>query len=223
MKLTLLCNAGLALETSDSMLLVDLPNREFAPFFTLPEPVWERILARIPPYDKVCGFWFTHNHPDHCNWDKVHVYQNRWPQVPVFLPDDFTQTGTVAMGSFRMEYQRMDHAPIPDAPPHVVTWLTAGGKSLYLAADAALDVNAHRAFLRGRRADAAVWNSMFLSRTDTRELLREVSSRNYIYHMPAEKPDITGLWRKVDLNFKRFADELDGVTVWDCYPSEVLL
>lgn len=221
MKLTLLCNAGLALETENAMLLVDVPNQEFAPFFTLPDVTWQTILKRQPPYDKVCGLWFTHNHPDHCDVEKVQEYCRCWSEIPMFLPNEATNAGLVKMGPFTLEYQRVDHAPIPQTPPHVVTWITVGERSLYLAADAALDVNVHRAFLRGRRADVAIWNSMYLSRPDTRALLREVSSRNYICHMPAQRPDNAGLWRKLELNFQRFGSELAGVTVWDTYPSEI--
>ena len=220
MKLTLLCNAGLALEAENAMLLVDLPNQAFPPFYALPDDLWERILDREPPYDRVCGFWFTHDHPDHCDLDKVRAYQQRWPEIPVFLPEEKMVRGTVNIGPFRMEYRRMPHAPIPDPPPHVVTWVTAGERSVYLAADAVLDADAHRAFLKGRKADGAVWNSMYLSRPETRALLRETADRNFICHMPAQRPDSEGLWRKLEMNFKRFGPELETVTVWDAYPSE---
>ena len=53
MKITLLCNAGLALETDDAMLLVDLPNAPLEPFYTLPEHTWQQILNREKSFDKV--------------------------------------------------------------------------------------------------------------------------------------------------------------------------
>ena len=220
MKITLLCNAGLALETESSVLLVDAPNRESPPFFQLPDSLWRRILRKEAPYDKVCGFWFTHDHPDHFDRDRMMEYLPRWPKTKVFLPTEGTEGGHARMGPFAIEYRRMDHAPIPNAPPHVVTWIETGEGSVYLAADAALDADAHRDFLRGRKADAAVWNSMYLSRPETRALLRDAANRNYICHMPGQRPDDAGLWRKLEMNFKRFGPELENVTVWDAYPSE---
>ena len=87
----------------------------------------------------------------------------------------------------------MKHAPIPNAPAHVVTWIETGEGSVYLAADAELDPERHREVLKNRTADAAVWNSMYLSRPETRSLMKDAGKQNYIYHMPAERPDCAGL------------------------------
>ena len=193
MKLTLLCNAGLAIETKDAMLLVDVPNQETPPFYGLPDNVWQSILLREVPYNKVCGFWFTHDHSDHFDQERMKAYLNRWPKVSVFLPGDTTQGGRVRMGPFTLEYHRMKHAPIPNAPAHVVTWIETGEGSVYLAADAELDPERHREVLKNRTADAAVWNSMYLSRPETRSLMKDAGKQNYIYHMPAERPDCAGL------------------------------
>lgn len=219
MKLTLLCNAGFALELPDAMLLVDAPNREIASFYALPEETWQKILNKEPPYDKVCGFWFTHDHPDHFDRNRMEAYLARWPKTPVFLPVETTATGRARMGPFTIEYCRMDHAPIPGAPPHVVSLITAGKEQLYVSADAALIPALHRAFLRQRKADAALWNSMYLSRPETRALMQETTTRNYIYHMPKDHPDREGLWRKLEINFNRSAAELQTVTVLEDYPS----
>lgn len=220
MKLTLLCNAGLAVETEDAMLLVDVPNQEIAGFYRLPDELWQKILDHVPPFDKVCGFWFTHDHPDHFDRIRMEQYLARWPGTKVFLPDVLTQGGRARIGPFVMEYKRIDHAPIAGAPPHVVCRIEAGEKSVYISGDAALDEQAHRAFLRGRKSDAAVWNSMYLSRPDTRALLKDAADRNFICHMPQARPDGMGLWRKLEVNFTRYAEELHTVTVWEQYPSQ---
>lgn len=223
MKLTLLCNAGLALETEGAMVLVDVPNGQQPPFYTIPDALWQQIFDRIPPYDRVCGLWITHDHPDHCHRQKLMAYHARWPQVPVFLPDYFPATGKVHMGPFVMQYRRVDHAPIVDPPVHVVTLVQVGERTIYLPADAALDPQPHREFLQGRVCDAAVWNSMYLSRPENRQLLRETAKRNFIYHMPEEKPDSWGLWKKLAHNLQRYGPELQSVTVLDQYPSTVEL
>lgn len=221
MKLTLLCNAGIALETDSAMLLVDLPNRNAPPFYPLPESTWLEILNRVPPYDKVCGVWITHDHPDHCNREKLREYEKKWPSIPVFFPGASHVRGKGSLGPFRIQYQRFPHAPIPDPPPHVVTWVEAEGCGIYLAADAALDPQQHRSFLHGRKADVAVWNSMYLSRPETRALLAEAACRNLIYHMPAQRPDEEGLWAKLEKNMARYGSELKTVTVLDRYPTEI--
>ena len=223
MKLTLLCNAGLAIETEDAMLLVDLPNTPLEPFYTLPEEIWQQILNRQPPYDKVCGFWFTHLHPDHWNREKVEEYCRRWPEIPCYMPQERIIKGKVSIGPFAIRFQRMDHAPIANAPPHVVTMITTGEGSVYLPADAVLDAEQHSCFLGGIQCDAAVWNAMFLSQPETRELMHNAAKRSFVYHMPAQKPDSMGLWRKLEKNLQRHGSELVGVVIWDMYPSSVII
>ena len=92
-----------------------------------------------------------------------------------------------------------------------------------MTADANLEPQMHRNFLNGRRADAAFWNSMYLSKPETRQILQQSAAQNYIYHMPKTRPDANGLWRKCENNFKRYGNELGHVTVIDHYPMDIEL
>lgn len=219
MQITLLCNAGLALEHENSVLLVDVLNGNTEPFCTLSNETWQEILNHTGSFENICGLYFTHEHTDHCDRSKVEDYISRWNQTPLFIPQESSIQGTLKMGPFVIHYARMDHAPMDvPTPPHVVTWISAGGKSVYLAADAKLDAEAHRRFLNGRKADIAFWNSMYLSQAATRQLMKKAAQKNYIYHMPEDKPDHFGLWRKCEKNLQRYGTELDTVTVIDRYP-----
>lgn len=217
MKITFLCNAGLAIETDENVLLVDLPNDPVEPFYVLPEGIWRDICAGKAFCNKVCGFYFTHDHGDHLSKARLLEYPR---QVPVFIPGENDKNGCIHIGSFQIEYQSVPHAPIEDPPAHVVSLIYAGGNRIYLAADATLDASAHDAFLRGRTADIGIWNPMYLSRPETRVLMKRAAVRNFIYHMPL-KPDEYGLWKKCERNLERYAEELDGVTVIDRYPTEL--
>lgn len=222
MKITLLCNAGLALTCEGETLLIDAPNGEMEPFFAIKEDLWQKITGNRSPFENVCGLYFTHDHPDHYDRKKVEEYLTRCPETPVFLPAENMEQGSVTMGPFKISYQQLDHAPMEEkTPPHVVTWIQAGTQSVYIAADAKLDTESHRAFLGEKKADIAFWNSMYLSQPQTRQLLRDAAVRNYIYHMPENDPDGYGLWRKCDRNLQRYGDELKTVTVVRCYPYEI--
>lgn len=222
MHISVLCSAGLAITCQDATLLVDLPNESFLPFYTLTQTQWEPILRRNEPYENVCALYFTHTHPDHYDQGRVEAYRNAWPDIPCFLPQEHPEEGVFRAGPFEISYCRLEHAPMDEpVPPHVVTWIRAGEQTLYVAADAKLDLEVHRSFLRGRRADAAFWNSMYLSRPETRQLLQETAARNYIYHMPQTRPDNFGLWKKCENNCRRYADELCHVTVIEHYPWEI--
>ena len=87
------------------------------------------------------------------------------------------------------------------------------------APDAAPDAEAHRRILNGRTADAAFWNSQYLSYPETRALLRGCAGVSYIYHMPVDDADVSGIRRKCERNMQRFGAELPNVRVLTHYPS----
>lgn len=222
MNVTLLCNAGLALECDGETLLIDLPNRDLPPFYPLPEDIWGKIMIGERPYDRVCGLYFSHDHPDHMHEVKLSAYQAAHPDIPVFAPAFGEDEGVIEMGPFLIRWKLAPHAPLPwPLPPHVVSWIEADGESLYLPADAALDIQVHEAFLAGRKAGRAIWNAMYLSRPETRELMRCAAKRNYIYHMPADHNDEAGIWRKCRSNLQRYTDELRDIVIMDRYPYEI--
>lgn len=221
MEITLLCNAGLSILHQGETLLIDLPNLPGAPFYALPELTWDAIRKDIPPFDNVCGFFFTHDHPDHYDAVKLQAYKEKHTQIPVFLPDCVNApVGTIQMGHYKIEYFAFDHAPIENAPAHVVAVIHAGEQMIYISGDAALDCPKHRNVLGGRNMDLAVWTSMYLSRQETRELLNEVAEQNLIYHMP-EKPDDFGLWKKCDKNIDRYGREMRKIIVPETYPATI--
>lgn len=222
LELTLLCNAGMALDDGTDILLIDVPNMPSPPFYTIPESIWLRILNREPPYDRVCGLYFTHTHPDHCCPGAVRKYHTRHPEIPVIIPGE--GSGTVRIKGFTVQYQSFPHAPLPEGePPHAVTWLSAGGKTLYIAADAAPDWQLHRRFLAGRKASCGIWNASYLSYPQSRALLAEAAEHNLIYHMPKERPDASGIWKKCEANFRRYPEELHNVEVLEQTPVPQIL
>lgn len=222
MQITVLCNAGLALSYEGNTLLIDAPNETIAPFCQLDDDEWNRIINHEPPYNQICGFWFTHEHPDHYSKEKISAYLNRWPETPVFVPQKEVR-GKFCIGPFVIEYQRFDHAPMDvPVPPHVVTLISAGNRTVYIAADAKLDVEAHKSFLKGQQVDIAFWNSMYLSRPETRNLLQSAAKQNYIYHMPETRPDSYGLWRKLEKNLEHYKDELITTEIIAEYPCRII-
>ncbi len=222
MTLTLLCNAGLALHHKGHTLLIDLPNCDLHPYYSLPEETWHQILNLQSPYDGLCGLYFTHNHPDHCDPEKVQAFKERHPEIPVSFPEDYEEHGTLQWGPFEIEYQAVPHTPLPfQEPPHRVTWIRAGDTTVYVAGDAILETQYHADFLKGRIADIGIWNSMFLSRTETRALLQQAAKKTYIYHLPLPGTEDRGIWRKCNNNFQRHPEELKGIQVMDHYPANM--
>ena len=217
LELTFICNAGLALTYAGKTLVIDAPNMDHPPFRYLTDEAWDDICKRMD----ICGFFYSHDHPDHLDRQRLLSYLDKRQDAMCYIPYE-SSGGRMDIGPFRINYHPIPHAPLPDAPPHLVALIEAGDKAVYIAADAALETALHRDVLCGRRVDAAIWTPMYLSRADTRMLMAEVAAYNYIYHMPA-RPDMGGMWKKCEKNFERYGEALTGVRVIENYPETIVI
>lgn len=226
MRAELLCSCGLLLEHAGSRILIDAPNGAIPPFYRLPEPVMQELLSASGRFSNLCGLFFTHRHLDHCDPQRVEALLRARGSLSLFMPEaDMPETVVVTAGPFTVECHRFPHICVPKIPDaaHFVLLVTAGASSVYVTADAALDVQRHLAILNGRIPDAAFWNSQYLSYPETRALLREHARQNYVYHMPEGPADPSGIRRKCARNFERHAAELPNVTPLLDYPAALSL
>lgn len=224
MKITLVCNCGLLFEAQGHRILIDGLNSPLAPFYELPQADFEAVLKGEAPYDGPLAIGFTHTHADHFCRDKLRRVLEARKDVRSFVPDASTpEQGRAKFGPFAVEFHKFVHTPVPENLwcEHYVLLVEAEGKRVYVTADAAPDAARHREILNSRRCDAAFWNGQYLSHPQKRELLREVSDRNYVYHIPLDPIDASGIRRKCERNMERFPQELEGVTLLEQYPSEL--
>lgn len=225
MRLTLVSSCGLVLESAGQTLLVDALAKNFRCFYGLPMEEYRRMLDAQGPYATLCGVICTHAHPDHYNATRTGALCAA-RGIAAFVPEDRTPPELhMQMGPFAVEYHSIPHTPVAgwDTVANGVFYITDGSRSVYLTADAAPEVQRHRQILHGRRVDAAFWNGQYLSQALTRELLRETAEKNYIYHIPIDAEDVSGIRRKCEKNMTRFAQELRSVTLLERYPTEIVL
>lgn len=222
MRITLVCSCGLLMESSGQKLLVDAPNSPLAPFYAFPDQELQKLISAQPPYDGALALAFTHAHEDHLCREKLRRVLDARPQTKVLLPDHaFPDTGEVHLGDFCVEFHRFAHIAVPKnlMTDHFVLLVKCGGEKVYITADATPDAERHRMVLAGRRCDVAFWNGLHLSYVETRTLMREAAEKNYVYHVPVDPADTSGIRRKCERNMQRFASELAGVVVLDRYPA----
>lgn len=225
MKVTLLSSCGLALCAEGQTLLIDALNKSFRCFYGLPVAEFEKMLAGTGDYAGLCGVVSTHAHPDHYNESRTRALCAA-RSVPSFVPRaDTPPCQTLQFGPFTVECHRFAHTPVAgwDQVTHGVLFITAGQTSVYLTADARPDVAQHRAILAGRRATAAFWNGQYLSHPQTRALLAEAAEKNYVYHIPVDPADRSGIRRKCEINLARFGPELSHTTLLRQYPTQLHL
>ena len=227
MKITLLANCGLAIEQNGNVLLIDTPNGSFAQYEVLPESELDKICSREAPYEYGVSLAYTHKHSDHYSSAKVQRVAEAGSLRSFFAPVEQTPWHGVLedFGGFRLEYFRIEHTPLPPDLmwPHCVYLIEADGKRIYVTGDAAPDAPLHSSFLAGRRCDCAFWNGQYLSHPETRVLLHQTAKRNYIYHIPADEPDVMGIRRKAERNMQRVADDLYDTELLEKYPTVIEL
>lgn len=220
MKITLVCNCGLVLTHPEGTLLLDAVNGAYGGYCALPDAEYARM--QTGEYGKICGILASHRHEDHYDAVRVQRLAER-TGAPVFVPDAQTQARVFArFGPFAVEFHRIPHMDLPDQPPcgHGVFVISDGARTIYAAADADPQPTRHRQILAGRRIDAAFWSVPYLLYTETRALMREISEKSYVYHLPPA-PDARGVRRKCARCMQRYADELPGVTLLEEYPSQI--
>lgn len=224
MKVTLVCSCGLLLEQDDSAILVDAPNCDFPPFEHFPDAAMADALQGRDAYSNLKGIYFTHMHPDHCDPQAANQIRRAREGVTCFIPDEtMPKHFVLKSGAFRIECCRIPHTPVTGypEPPHYTFWISAGGKSVYVAADAAPDTEIHEEYRRGRVADAAFWNGQYLSHPETRSLLVRCAVQNFVYHIPMDEADLSGIRRKCNSNMSRFSAELQSVRLLTQYPFQI--
>ncbi len=225
MKITLLSNCGLALCAEGQTLLVDALNKNFRCFSGLPVAEFEKMLAGEGDYAALCGVVSTHAHPDHYNESRTRALCAARGCASFVPRADTPPCQTLQFGAFTVECHRFAHTPVEgwDQLAHGVLLITAGQTSIYLTADARPDVAQHRAILAGRRVSAAFWNGQYLSHPHTRALLAEAAEQNYVYHIPVDPSDESGIRRKCETNMTRHAAELANTTLLRHYPTQLTL
>ena len=224
MKITLICNCGLALESGGQTLLLDALTQELAPFYRAPEKTRREIIAGEGEYASVCGLLFTHLHPDHFDREAAEEFSARHKNALVYIPSRREPAPeTLSIGSFTVELHRVRHTQVAGYGKSTVDVMIVSceGNCVYVASDTAPEAAIHESVLRGRKVDAAFWNGEMLLYKPEREALCRFAAQNFIYHIPGDPQD--GFRRKLERLRGRYPAELETVRLLGDYPSEIIL
>lgn len=223
MKCSVLCSCGVFLRGEKGAILIDAPNEQYAPYEGLSDEELEKILYSQYPYNVPLCIAFTHLHPDHYSEEKLHRILDARPNTEVILPSDTPQKVSLFGGAFTFESYPVKHTKAPgfDEILHNVFFIS-GEISAYVGADAHFEPSLHDAFLQGRQAEFCFFNAQFLSYPQTRKLILGSGRRRFIYHIPLDDADVSGIRRKALHNMQRVGAEMPDTTLILSYPYEIV-
>lgn len=217
-------NCGCCLFDGNAAILLDAPNGLHTVFDPVSDELFDTMLAKQPPFDLLCAAFFTHRHSDHYNKKRLRMLQDAFPELFVFSPSGATGSGGVfTADSFRVEYSAVHHsgAEFSDVP-HVVYWISSGGKQIYFSGDSVWDKQTHLNIWNGRVPDAAIWNPNFINHPDSRELM-QMCKTNILCHLPIVSEDVLGVGRKARSSAERYGETIPSLTCITEYPTTVEL
>ena len=225
MRITLLCSCGLLIEEGHHKLAVDLPCADLPPFAPLTPQDKAHFLNALPPFDALSGIVFTHRHPDHYDHRLLRQYRELHPQTPVFVPGQQSPELLTLDWGFSVTAHRTLHVPVDGfGKSYQYAYLVRmGEKSVYITGDALAESAPHLDFLGTCIPDASFYNGQFFNSEPCRCLLREHSGKSFIYHIPPDAEDVSGMRRKCRKTAERYASELGNVTLLEQYPSVIEL
>jgi len=225
LRITAVCNAGLLLDYEGYCILVDGTAYDYLGFSGIDENLLYQIATCKTSNSSLCGVLSTHCHPDHYNKERTHFLKQQNDSLFIFTPDDKTAvSGCIQCGPFCVYYHETEHMPHSyEQVRHYVFFVTAGSESVYIAADAKLDAAAHRNILRGMKPKYLVVNPVYLTAADTICLLQDLTpDRIFVYHVPVDPFDRTGMRRKAERSIARCASKLPPILLADVFPKRLV-
>ncbi len=226
LQICLICNCGLLISHGSSTVLIDAPNAPHRKFRVMDEDSLTRFQNAQEEFSDLRGLVFTHTHPDHCDVSIAREFLRKHPRCTSFIPSyDVPDSGKIFVGDIQIEYGYLPHMNVPEGmTKHYVFLISCEGKTIYITADASGDPRLHEEFLRGRNIDTALWNPYYLDIPEMRAWIASLGiPYNYIYHIPDDVADESGVRRKAERLVAQYGKDLRNCMLLHQYPSKILI
>ena len=226
LEITAVCNAGLLLRSGESCILIDGIAESCFGFTGLSKELFKDLMSLRGLFSGLKAVLFTHTHPDHYDEDRVRVWKNLHPEIPVIVPDEKTPaSGRILMDPFSVLYTETPHMPHTFTQVrHFTLLVQVEDESMYVAADAVLDAELHRALLQYVRPTYIAVNPVYLTMASTISWLADMNSRAIlVYHVPTEAGDPSGMRRKAERSIGRCCGQLPPLLLPERFPSSLMI
>lgn len=225
LRMTAYCNSGVLLEYNGHSILLDGLSADYSGFVGLSSADYVRIVEQTPPFDRLCGLFFSHRHPDHFDPKRVEQLKKQLPDCLFFIPDqNISQNGCIQCGPFSVFYFETPHM-LPQEPEgcHVSFLIKAGTDRIYFTGDAdSLPVLPQDSQCTCM-ADYMVANYTWVTAESTRALLSRIPlTKLFLCHLPENTPVASGIRRKAERCLKRHQNALPPSVLITHYPMRLV-
>lgn len=196
---TLISNAGIALELNGHSIWIDaLHTNQAAGFSTVSPALWAQVQALLPPPELI---FFTHCHSDHYSRQLTAQALGLWPAAKLILPQqDFAgqlllsgREVRLSAGGLTLRFLRLPHEGGMDIQ-HYGLLLSSGGLHILISGDCETASPVLSQCLEGIPIDLAVLNFPWLTLRRGRRYLEDVlrPQHLFLYHLPFPEDDVNG-------------------------------
>lgn len=200
-------NAGIYLTDGTSGILVDGLFDIHEGFDSLPAAIETAILEKQAPFTNISDLIFTHTHEDHYSPVKVSMFQSRYPQTKISLPENpIAHFSAYTLDTIPARHLLDKGKQVP----HRALFLQYGGKNFFFSGDAdPVFLNKTlspqlRTYFQGN-IDIAFINPFFLSLTPGRKFLDTLAPhQTFVYHMPLQAEDTLRYHEILERGMKKY-------------------
>lgn len=200
-------NAGIYLTDGTSGILVDGLFDIHEGFDSLPAAIETAILEKQAPFTNISDLIFTHTHEDHYSPVKVSMFQSRYPQTKISLPENpIAHFSAYTLDTIPTKHLLDKGKQVT----HQALFLQYGGKNFFFSGDAdPVFLNKTlspqlRTYFQGN-IDIAFINPFFLSLTPGRRFLDSLAPhQTFVYHMPLQAEDTLRYHEILERGMKKY-------------------
>lgn len=210
MKIRITANAGILLNISNAVFLIDgLHNERTVPFCTTPTALLNRIIFGQEEFSHINALLFTHTHKDHYDKECVNLFLQNHNKTAVICPSldekiikkKIYQISCVTIEAYELPHEGDEFNNVT----HYGYYIYNDSESIFISGDAALNAEPLLAFLNGRKPKAAVLSFPFITLNKGRQIVEMIDPEVLIaYHLPFEGSDpnryIESCKRAVNIN-----------------------
>lgn len=235
-----IANCGILISTEHVGILVDGICEETEYFDGLDTQLYQKMMAKENPFERIDYILYTHNHSDHLDFERLAEYLAQHSVSGLLLPQTFNQESVKLksisekkriqlqapefgaremkkweMGDAILTYFFVAHSGKEYAEVnHYALLIEVAGKKIYFSGDSDFTEDSQIRYLIDMDVDIAFYNPYHLNSPSGRKIIKAIGAKNnFIYHIPPEEKDEFYIRKRAIRNQAKYQNVLSPTTL----------